>query len=93
MVYNAEPEITKTFKFIEKPGYLPAAAGSFNIPSENIIVDVSSNLIKEKTEYVNTSIRIISKELTISTGFSSKTDDQLSFIQLNSYGVILCTAK
>jgi hypothetical protein len=95
-MFGAMPEITKSFKFIEKPGYLPIAEGSFNVSSENVVVHVSSNLIKmidEKSEYVKTSMTINSNQITISTGFSSKIDEQLSYLELNNSGIVICIAN
>lgn len=94
--FNAKPEIVAQFKYIEKPGYLPAAQGVFNVPSENITVNVSSELIyvpENKSEHVKTGIRVISKFISLSTSFSSKVEDQLSYIQINNSGYVLCRAN
>lgn len=91
--FGAKPEITKVFRFVEKPGYLPLAQGVFFIPSENTAVNVSANLIyvnEEKSEYVKTSITLRSKQMSVSAGFSNRIQEQSSILQLNNSGIILC---
>lgn len=93
--FDAIPITVGTYKFIEEPGLVPAASGSFKVPGENITILVSSMLIanpNSKTEYVNTSFTFNIDKTSITTSSSNAIDDQLAYAQINNSGFVLCVA-
>lgn len=95
-LFGEKPTALGTFKFIEEPGLLPAAKGSFHVPGENISISVRSILFvdrESKTESVQTSMTLNVEKTVITTSFSNEIDEQLSYVQIDNTGVVLCTAK
>ncbi|MEO5668375.1 MAG: hypothetical protein ABIR96_09970 [Bdellovibrionota bacterium] len=92
--FNAEPEILGAFNVVEWPGLLPSAQGSFRASSRNLKIDVNSLIIKDpdtQEEYVQTSMSLKVGETILKTSFSSKSDDQRAWVEINDEGFVLCT--